>query len=104
MSDIEIKNATVLGQKYAFATASLLLGIFSLFNLFGLEKPVLAIVFGWLALRAAPEPRLKKHRLWAQTGITLGVIILIVVPTILILNFDRVLEILDVLSKLNGGR
>lgn len=104
MSEIEIKSATILGQKYAFATASLILGIFCFVNLLGLEKPILAIVFGWLALRAAPEPKLKVHRLWAQVGVTLGVITLIVVPTIIILNFDRLREIVEVLSKLTGGR
>lgn len=104
MSEIEIKGATVLGQKYAFATASLILGIFCFVNLLGLEKPILAIVFGWLALRVKPEPKLTEHRAWAQTGITLGVITLIVVPTILILNFDRLREIVEVLSKMSGGR
>ncbi len=104
MSEIEIKNSAILGQKYAFATASLILGIFCFVNLLGLEKPILAIVFGWLALRAAPEPKLTEHRAWAKVGVTLGVITLIVVPTIIILNFDRLREIIEVLSKINGGR
>lgn len=104
MSEIEIKSATILGQKYAFATVSLILGIFCFINLLGLEKPILAIVFGWLALRAKPEPKLTEHRAWAQVGVTLGVITLIVVPTIIILNFERLREIVEVLSKINGGR
>lgn len=104
MSEIEIKEGTILGQKYAFATVSLILGIFCFVNLLGLEKPILAIVFGWLALRAKPEPKLTEHRAWAQIGITLSVITLIVVPTILILNFDRLREIVEVLSKMSGGR
>jgi hypothetical protein len=104
MSEIEIKSATILGQKYAFATISLILGIFCFINLLGLEKPILAIVFGWLALRAKPDPKLKEHRAWAQVGVTLGVITLIVVPTIIILNFERLREIIEVLSKINGGR
>ena len=104
MSEIETKSATILGQKYAFATASLILGIFCFVNLLGLEKPILAIVFGWLALRAKPEPKLTEHRAWAQVGVTLGVITLIVVPMIIILNFERLREIIEVLSKINGGR
>ena len=104
MSETEIKNSTILGQKYAFATVSLILGVFCFINLLGLEKPILAIVFGWLALRAAPEPKLTEHRIWAQVGVTLGIITLIVVPTLIILNFDRIREIIEVLSKLNGGR
>lgn len=104
MSEIENKNALIFGQKYAFATASLVLGIFCFVNLLGLEKPILAIVFGWLALRANPAPRLTEHRNWAQVGVVLGTIILIVVPILIIVNFDRLREFVEVLSRLNGGR
>jgi len=104
MSEVEIKNSTILGQKYAFATVSLILGIFCFVNLLGLEKPILAIIFGWLALRAKPEPKLTEHRVWAQAGVGLGIITLIVVPLIIILNLDRLREIIEILSKLAGGR
>lgn len=104
MKEIETNESLILGQKYAFATVSLVLGIFCFVNLFGLEKPILAIIFGWLALRVRPEPKLKAHRLWAQAGITLGIITLIILSVIIYLNFDRLREILELLSKLNGGR
>ena len=104
MSDVETKNALILGQKYAFATISLVLGIFSFVNLLGLEKPILAIVFGWLALRATPAPKLNQHRAWAQVGMVLGALILIAVPTLIIINFDRLREFVEILSRLNGGR
>lgn len=104
MSEIETKESLILGQKYAFATVSLVLGIFSFVNLLGLEKAILAIIFGWLALRAQPGLKLKEHRVWAQTGVTLGAITLVIVPLIIILNFDRLREIVEVLSKLSGGR
>ena len=104
MVENQTRNSLILGQKYAFATASLILGIFSFINLLGLEKPILAIIFGWLALRAVPEPRLTEHRVWAKTGVVLGSIVLVVVPTLIVLNFDRLREFVEVLSKLNGGR
>ncbi|HKR14966.1 MAG TPA: hypothetical protein VJT15_23075 [Pyrinomonadaceae bacterium] len=104
MIDTQAKESLILGQKYAFATVSLILGICSFVNLLGLEKPILAVVFGWLALRAEPGPLLTQHRVWAKTGVTLGTIILILVPVIIILNFDRLREFIDILSKLGGGR
>jgi len=104
MSENQTRDSLILGQKYAFATVSLILGIFSFVNLLGLEKPILAIIFGWLALRTTPAPQLKEHRLWAKAGVVLGSIILIVVPTLIILNLDRLREFIEVLSKLNGGR
>ena len=104
MSEIENKRALIVGQKYAFATASLVLGVFCFVNLLGLEKPILAIVFGWLALRSKPEPKLTQHRIWAQVGVVLGSIILIVVPVLIIINFDRLREFVEILSRLNGGR
>jgi hypothetical protein len=104
MSEVDNKRALILGQKYAFATVSLVLGIFCFVNLLGLEKPILAIVFGWLALRRKPEPKLKEHRTWAQVGITLAVVILIVVPAMIIINFNRLREIIAIISQLTGGR
>jgi hypothetical protein len=104
MTEIENKRALIVGQKYAFATVSLVLGIFCFINLLGLEKPILAIVFGWLALREQPEPKLTQHRIWAKVGVVLGAIILVVVPLIIIINFDRLHEFVEILSRLNGGR
>ena len=104
MNEIEAKESWILGQKYAFATASLILGICSFVNLLGLEKPILAIVFGWLALRANPAPALKLHRMWAKAGVGLGVLVLVVVPILIIVNFNELREIIQLLSKLDGGR
>ena len=104
MNEIEAKESWVLGQKYAFATASLILGICSFVNLLGLEKPILAIVFGWLALRASPAPALKLHRMWAKAGLGLGVLVLVIVPILIIVNFNELREIIQLLSKLDGGR
>ena len=104
MVENQTRESLILGQKYAFATASLILGIVSFVNLLGLEKPILAIIFGWLALRTKPEPPLTQHRVWAKTGVVLGTIILIVVPTLIILNFHRLQEFIQILSKLDGGR
>jgi hypothetical protein len=104
MVENQTKESLILGQKYAFATASLILGICSFVNLLGLEKPILAIIFGWLALRTIPAPQLNEHRGWAKAGVVLGTIVLVVVPTLIILNFNRLREFVEILSKLNGGR
>lgn len=104
MNETETKDSLILGQKYAFATASLILGISCFVNLLGLEKAILAIVFSWLALRSTPAPILKEHRVWAKIGLVFGILPLIILPTILILNFDRVREVVECFSKLSGGR
>jgi hypothetical protein len=98
------KDSLILGQKYAFATVSLILGIFSYVNLLGLEKPILAIVFGWLALRAQPGPQLTEHRVWAKAGVVLATIVLIALPLIILLNLQHIRELIALLSKLDGGR
>ena len=104
MTEVADKPSFVLGQKYAFATASLILGVCCFVSLLGLEKAILAIVFAVLALRKAPAPELKEHRAWAKAGLVLGILPLIILPVIIILNFDRIREIIDLLSKLDGGR
>jgi len=103
-SNQECQPYLVLGQKYAFATISLILGIACYVNLAGMEKAALAVIFGWLALKSAPAPALKQRRVWAKTGIGLGIVILTVVPTIIILNFERLRLIIETLSKLSNGK
>ncbi len=106
MSDInqESQAHTVLGQKYAYATISLILGIACFINLAGLEKALLAVIFGWLALKSTPAPTLKARRVWAKTGIVLGSLVLVVIPTIILLNLDRLLVFVEALERLSEGR
>jgi len=96
----QTQAGVVLGQKYAYATASLLVGIAAFINLLGLERAILAIVFGWLALKSRPAPRLSGRRLWAKLGLVLGAVMLVAVPTALILFFDRFRALIEALEKL----
>jgi hypothetical protein len=101
MTNSDIQQSLILGQKYAFATASLIMGIACFVNLLGMEKAILAIVFAWLALRRQPEPVLTEHRIWAKAGLVLGILPLVLVPVLLILNFDKVQHFIEILSKLD---
>ena len=103
-SNRESQAPIVLGQKYAYATISLVLGLACFINLAGMEKALLAVIFGWLALKATPAPVLKARRVWAKTGIVLGALMLIVVPTIIILNLDRLRVLVEALAKLSEGK
>ena len=94
----------VLGQKYAYATISLILGLACFINLAGMEKAVLAVIFAWLALKSTPAPTLKARRVWAKTGLVLGTLMLVLVPTIIILNLDRLRLIVETLAKLSNGK
>ena len=95
----------VLGQKYAFATASLILGIACYVNVLGLEKAALAIAFAVLALRPNPGPSLREHRWWAKAGLVLGILPWIIIPVVLVWKWDRVLHLLRLLQdlKYKGG-
>ncbi len=103
-SNQESQAHTVLGQKYAYATISLILGIACFINLAGLEKALLAVIFGWLALKSTPAPILKARRIWAKTGVVLGTLVLIIIPTIILLNLDRLRVFVEALEKLSEGR
>ena len=100
----ETQASIILGQKYAYATISLVLGLACFINLAGLEKALLAVIFGWLALKSRPAPALKTRRLWAKIGVVLGTLVLIVIPTIIILNLDRLRVIVEALMKLSEGK
>lgn len=93
-------DTSALGQKFAFATASLVLGLACFVNLLGLEKAILAVIFGVLALRRSPPPALDQRRGWAWIGVGLGATSLLAVPTFLLLFRDRLAVLLDALQKL----
>lgn len=104
MSNQESKSYSVIGQKYAYATASLIMGITCFVNLVGLEKALLAIVFAWLALKSDPAPQLTERRLWAKIGAAMGLFVLIFMPTLILLNLDRLGIFIDALQKLSEGK
>ena len=90
----------VLGQKYAYATAALLVGIISYIQCLGFERSILAIIFAWLALRSRPEPLLQNRRVWAKVGLVLGIIHMVIVPVIVIWKFDMFKQLIAALEQL----
>jgi hypothetical protein len=94
----------VLGQKYAYATAALMLGIASFVNLLGMEKAILAIIFARLALRSDPPPALKNRREWGQAGLVLGVLQVVLISVLIIIFRDELREVLHLLLRLQDAK
>jgi hypothetical protein len=88
---------TVLGQKYAYATAALLCGISCFVQLLGIERAILAIAFAVLALRKSPPPALSVRRGFAVAGLALGCLAVIAVPVVLVLFSDRFPALIEAL-------
>ena len=95
------ESAFVLGQRYTLATLALALALLSFLNLAGLEKAILAIVLGLRALRPNPEPALEQRRGWARLGIGLAVAHVVLVVTVILLNLDRISQLLDALRAVS---
>lgn len=89
------KTSDHLGQRYAFGLASLLLGIASFVHLLGVEKAVLAIVFGVLAVRPR-VPRLRPG--WARAGMILGAVMLACTLTALLLFHHELFALVERLA------
>ena len=105
MSDEQQDRASVvLGQKYAYATAALMLGIASFINLLGMEKAILAIVFARLALKSDPPPTLVRHREWGQAGLVLGVLQVVLISVLIIIFRNQLREILELLLRLQEAK
>jgi hypothetical protein len=105
MSDEQEDRANVvLGQKYAYATAALMLGIASFVNLLGMEKAILAIIFARLALKSEPPPALKNRREWGQAGLVLGVLQVVVISVLIIIFRNELRQGLDLLLRLQDAK
>ena len=106
MSDIEEQSRAhvVLGQKYAYATVALVLGIACFVNLVGMEKAILAIIFGRMALKSEPGPVLKERRAWGRAGLVLGLLQIVFITTLLIIFRNELREALDLLLRLQDAK
>jgi hypothetical protein len=105
MSDEQQDRANVvLGQKYAYATIALILGVASFVNVLGIDKAILAIIFGRLALKSEPSPILKNRREWGQAGLVLGALQVVLVSVLIILFRNELREALDVLIRLQDAK
>jgi hypothetical protein len=105
MSDEQQDRASVvLGQKYAYATAALMLGIASFVNLLGMEKAILAIIFARLALKSEPPPSLRNRREWGQAGLVLGVLQVVVISVLIIIFRNELREGLELLLRLQDAK
>ena len=105
MSDEQQDRASVvLGQKYAYATAALMLGIASFVNLLGMEKAILAIIFARLALKSEPPPALRNRREWGQAGLVLGVLQVVLISVLIIIFRNELREGLELLLRLQDAK
>jgi hypothetical protein len=99
--DTDASAHAILGQKYAFATASLVLGIASFITLLGLEKGILAIIFGLLAMRVDPQPRLEQRRNWGRVGLILGSVQILLVLILVLTNLDHIPAVIEALQRVS---
>ena len=104
--DCPAPEAAVLGQKYAYATASLILGLLCFVNLAGLEKAGMAITFGVLALRSRPLPALVQRRAWAKAGVALGAGVIVLVPALIyfVIGIDGLRQIVEALARVGAAK
>ncbi len=82
------------------ASIALLLGIFSFVNLLGLEKGIMAIIVGWMAIREIKEEPLLKGKGMAWVGFILGALSIISIIFMLIWKGPQLLQQLRLLQKL----
>ena len=69
-----------------FAIASLIMGLVSFVQIFNIEKPLVAITFGILALNKIKSNSQLEGKKFAIAGIALGIVCIILV-TIMIIKF-----------------
>ena len=89
------------GQRVGFAAASLAVGIISCVHVLGAEKGILAVIFGWLALKGREGLKGGAQRSWAIVGIVLGGIMTVLVPLMVVIFWPKVQLIVEALEKLS---
>lgn len=89
--------------KNRLALVALLAGIAAFFNLFGLEKGILAIAIGWMALgEIKQDPELTRGEGLAWAGIILGALSIVLILGLILFKGPQILQYLRHLPKFNG--
>lgn len=83
-------------RKFPLAVTSLIIGMLSFFHLFGLEKAVLAIALGGIALKEI-RPGEEQGRKYAYAGVILGSLYVLIIVVFIVLKGPA---ILGMISKL----
>ena len=78
-------------SKSEFAIASLVLAIFQFVHIFNMEKAILAVIFGFLALKRIGETGAKGQKM-AVTGISLGIIGIIITIVMTIIFWPKLMQ------------
>ena len=81
-------------RKYPLAVTSVILGLLSFVHLFGIEKAVLAVILGGLALKEI-IPGFEKGRKYAYAGIILGSLYIAVLTVITITKAPHLFELIS---------
>jgi len=87
------------GRRLGLATAALAMAIVSFINLLGVEKSLLAVVLGLLALRGSNIAGAVRNR--SRVALILGTLHLLTVLLVLILFREELSEFLAMLYELN---
>jgi hypothetical protein len=80
-------------RKYPLAVVSCILGVLSFVHLFGLEKAILAVVLGGLALKEI-LPGFEKGRKYAYAGIVLGSLYIAVLLVVTIVKGPQIIQLI----------
>ena len=80
-------------RKYPLAVVSFMLGLASFVHLFGVEKAVLAVIFGGFALKEI-MPGFEKGRKYAYAGIILGSLYIAVLVAVTVVKGPGIIELI----------
>ena len=98
-SQVRYVEAYNTGRRVGFGISALTLSIVAYLSLLGLEKAILAIVLGALALRGMKQGALARRL--GIVSIILSVIFIITFFVVMFLFWDKVKEIIVLLRKLS---
>ena len=86
-------------KRNRLAIIALALGITSFVNLFGLEKGLMAIVAGWMAIQEIKEEPALRGKGMAWAGVVLGAFSIVVITVLVIWKGPQIFEYLKTLPK-----
>lgn len=87
-------------RKSSWAIASVIIGIVSFVQLLGIEKAILSVIFGVLALKEIERESSVSGRKIAYWGISLGVLYIVIIAVLSGLHYPSIITFLKNAKKI----
>jgi|GEM_PF-379621 len=97
--DDSLKEAFVLGRNSGIAIAAVTMSLVAFLNLLGMEKSIVAVVFGIIVLKNSPKGQVAYKM--GKAAVMIGILHILTVIVVVTVYWNKINELIELLMTLS---